>query len=151
MPERARIICESVTDAALSFKPDRRWSAKEHIGHLDDLSAVDEKRLGDYLSNASSLSPADVKNPITEAANHNAKCWIEIIARLKQNRSHFTRQLTQLTPEELHRSARHLRLQQQMRLLDWLWFIAEHDDHHLAAARAAITVADSARSDNNPK
>jgi uncharacterized damage-inducible protein DinB len=141
MPERATIIFESATERALSFKPGRRWSAKEHIGHLDDLSAVDEKRLRDYLSNASSLSPADITNPITEAANHNAKSWIEIIARLKQNRSHFTRQLTQLTPGDLHRTARHLRLQQQMRLLDWLWFIAEHDDHHLAAARAAITAA----------
>jgi uncharacterized damage-inducible protein DinB len=141
MPDRARTICKSATDWELSFKPGRRWSAKEHIGHLDDLSAVDEKRLKDYLSNASSLSSADVTNPITEAANHNAKSWIEIIEKTKQNRLHFTRQIAQLTPADLIRTARHLRLQQQMRLLDWLWFIAEHDDHHLAAASAAISVA----------
>lgn len=141
MPERARIICESATDQVLSFKAGGRWSAKEHIGHLDDLSAVDEKRLSDYLSNASSLSPADATNPITEAANHNAKSWIDIVARATQNRSHFTRQLAQLSPEDLLRTALHLRLQQQMRLLDWLWFIAEHDDHHLAAARAALAAA----------
>jgi uncharacterized damage-inducible protein DinB len=141
MPKRAKIICESTTDRALSFKPGRRWSAKEHIGHLDDLAAIDEKRLNDYFSNASSLLPTDITNPITEAANHNAKSWIEIVERVKQNRLHFTRQLAQLTPADLIRTARHLRLQQQMRLLDWLWFIAEHDDHHLAAVRAAISAA----------
>jgi hypothetical protein len=141
MPARARIICESATDWALSFKPGRRWSAKEHIGHLDDLGAVDERRLNDYLSNASSLSAADITNPITEAANHNAKPWVEIIERLKDNRLHFTCQLAQLTPADLIRTARHLRLQQQMRLIDWLWFIAEHDDHHLTAARDTISAA----------
>ena len=138
MPERARAILSSVTEAARCFKPDGRWSAKENIGHLDDLSGVDEKRLNDYLSNASSLSPADTRNPATEAANHNSRSWIEIIERLKENRLHFTHQLAQLTNEQLQRKALHLRLQQQMRLLDWLWFIAEHDDHHLAAASTAI-------------
>lgn len=138
LPERARLILSPVSEEARRFKPDGRWSAKEHIGHLDDLSAVDERRLGDYLSNASSLSPADTRNPITEAANHNARSWHEILERLTDHRLHFTGQLSQLTAEHLERRALHLRLQQEMRLLDWLWFIAEHDDHHLAAARAAI-------------
>jgi hypothetical protein len=139
-PERASEIGEGANDDTLCFQPNGRWSAKQHVGHLDDLSAIDEKRLQDYLSNASSLSPADTKNPITEAANHNARSWFEIVDRLRHNRLHFTRQLGQLTPEHLARTALHLRLQQQMRLLDWLWFIAEHDDHHLAAARAAIAL-----------
>jgi hypothetical protein len=142
-PERARILCGSASDQALSFPPDDRWSAKQHIGHLDDLSALDEKRLQDYLSNASSLSPADVTNPITEAANHNARSWVEIVDRFEKNRLHFTRQLAQLTSEQLARTALHIRLQQQMRLVDWLWFVAEHDDHHLAAARAAISASES--------
>ena len=141
MPDTARRICEFASDSALSRKNAGRWSAKEHFGHLDDLSSVDEKRLHDYLRNAPTLSPADVTNPKTEAANHNARPWAEIIELLTENRLRLARQLAQLTQEQLVRTALHLRLQQEMRVIDWMWFLAEHDDHHIAAARAAIAAA----------
>lgn len=141
MPDTARQICESASDRALSSKNGGRWSAKQHFGHLDDLSSVDEKRLHDYLRNAPTLSPADVTNPKTEAANHNARPWTEIIELLTENRLRLTRQLAQLTQEQLVRTALHIRLQQQMRVIDWMWFLAEHDDHHIAAARAAVAAA----------
>ena len=141
MPDTVRNICESASERALSRKNEGRWSAKEHFGHLDDLSSVDEKRLHDYLRNAPALSPADVTNPKTEAANHNARLWIELLELLTENRLRLTRQLAQLTPKQLLQTALHQRLQQQMRVIDWMWFLAEHDDHHIAAARAAIAAA----------
>jgi|SRR5271169_3406603 len=48
------------------------------------------------------------------------------------------RKLEVLTEDEVARTALHPRLQQPMRLLDWAYFVAEHDDHHLALARQAI-------------
>jgi hypothetical protein len=40
--------------------------------------------------------------------------------------------LEALAPEAFARSAHHPRLDQPMRLVDTLFFQAEHDDHHLA-------------------
>jgi hypothetical protein len=37
-----------------------------------------------------------------------------------------------LRAEEFNRSLLHPRLKQPMRLVDHLYFVAEHDDHHLA-------------------
>jgi hypothetical protein len=39
-------------------------------------------------------------------------------------------------PHRLSASAVHPRLQQPMRLVDMLYFVAEHDDHHLARMTA---------------
>jgi hypothetical protein len=35
----------------------------------------------------------------------------------------------------------HPRLRTRIRLIDWAQFVAEHDDHHLAAAREALRSA----------
>ena len=35
-------------------------------------------------------------------------------------------------PDVFARTSLHLRLKQPMRLVDHLYFVAEHDDHHLA-------------------
>jgi hypothetical protein len=41
-------------------------------------------------------------------------------------------QLDELPDSAFERAATHPRLEQPMRLLDWIFFVAEHDDHHLA-------------------
>jgi hypothetical protein len=40
--------------------------------------------------------------------------------------------------EQIVRTAVHPRLQMPMRLVDWAYFVAEHDDHHLARIRELI-------------
>jgi hypothetical protein len=44
----------------------------------------------------------------------------------------FVRRLEALTDEEVAATALHPRLRQQMRVIDMAYFVAEHDDHHLA-------------------
>jgi hypothetical protein len=138
MPECARSLGDSLTEQELNAKNGSQWSAKEHIGHLDDLASLDEKRFNEFLDGVKSLSPADMTNKTTELARHNETSWAELVTRLKENRLRLVTQIQNLTNEQLLRTALHVRLRQQMRLLDWLWFVAEHDDHHLAAAQNAI-------------
>ena len=141
MPERARSLGFLSTEQSLSAKNGSQWSAKEHVGHLDDLAPLDEKRFHEFLNGVKSLSPADMKNQATELARHNETPWAELIAKLKVNRFRLVTQVQHLNEEQLVCTATHVRLQQSMRLIDWLWFVAEHDDHHLAAARHAVELA----------
>lgn len=42
-------------------------------------------------------------------------------------------------PADLERSARHPRLGSPMRVIDLAYFVAEHDDHHMARLRELVT------------
>ncbi len=110
------------------------WSAQEHIGHLDDLHELDLLRLNEFLSGARVLSAADMTNRATYEARHNATPTAELLDRLRTRREDFVRRLEPLTEEEADRAADHPRLHRPLRLVDWLYFVAEHDDHHLAQA-----------------
>jgi len=52
-PVRARALASGSSEERLGRRPDpRSWSAKEHIGHLVDLEALDVRRLAQYLAGA---------------------------------------------------------------------------------------------------
>ena len=93
----------------------------------------------EFLAGDATLSPADMSNRATETAGHNRAPIATILANLRQHRLRWIRQLEALTESDIARTALHPRLQVPMRILDWAYFIAEHDDHHLAAARYALT------------
>lgn len=137
-PARAERLFTGVPQRMLSTRPADGWSAKEHIGHLDDLDELDQTRLGEFLGGTSVLSPADPQNRRTEEANHNARSPGAILTRFSRSRAKLVSRLEQLGTEDVERTAEHPRLRTPMRLIDWAWFVAEHDDHHLALARAAI-------------
>ena len=63
---------------------------------------------------------------------------VEIIRKLTFGREALVHRLEELQVDQVGIVAFHPRLQKPMRLLDWLYFVAEHDDHHLAQARRAI-------------
>ena len=138
-PPRARDLVAGVPEDRLGQRPEgTRWSAKEHIGHLADLQALDDTRLREFLSRAPVLSAADMSNRATESAGHNSTPIETTLRRLSEGRLAWVRQLEALSEEDLLRTALHPRLRQPMRLIDWASFIAEHDDHHLARADEAI-------------
>jgi len=116
------------------WRPKGRWSAQENVGHLIDLDGLWLARLQDYLEGRSVLTAWDVTNARTTEADHNARDWDDLVTDFATIRSEFVRRLDALAPADFERSALHPRLQQPMRLVDAIWFTAEHDDHHLASA-----------------
>lgn len=109
-----------------------KWSAQEHAGHLVDLEALWIARTGDFLEGRATLTPADLKNRKTHQARHNERSIAEILAQFRLERLAWLDRLKNLSLPALSRSLLHPRLQQPMRLVDHLYFVAEHDDHHLA-------------------
>ena len=114
------------------------WSIQEQAGHLLDLGALDLGRLDDYAAALERLRPADLGNRKTHEANHNARGCEELLAEFRAERARFVRLLEEFDEETAARSALHPRLDKQMRVVDFAFFVAEHDDHHLAAISRLI-------------
>jgi len=137
-PARAADLVAGASDALLSGRPDNTWSVKQHIGHLDDLHELDERRITEFVAGAATLSAADMTNRRTHAADHNTVPADVLVIRFRTRRAALVERMDALTEEQVGATAIHPRLGRPMRLIDWACFVAEHDDHHLAAARRAM-------------
>jgi DinB family protein len=139
-PARAAELVAGTADDQLRRHAPGAWSAKRHLGHLDDLHELDDRRLGEFLSGATSLTAADPANRRTHETDHDATPAAAIVARLRAHRAELVTRLETLTEEAIAATAVHPRLHRPLRLIDWAFFVAEHDDHHLAAARQALAM-----------
>jgi uncharacterized damage-inducible protein DinB len=131
-PARLEETLAGLTAATLTRRQDDEWSIQENAGHLWDMEALWLGRLDDLLAGAEYLRVADLTNQKTYDAQHNAHSLEAILAAFRRERLAFVRRLDDLTEGDITRTALHPRLKQPMRVLDHIYFVAEHDDHHLA-------------------
>jgi uncharacterized damage-inducible protein DinB len=131
-PARVEEKLRSLSPAVLTRRDGDAWSIQEHLGHLLDLDELHLGRLDDYAAGAETLRAADMENKKTQAADHNRREVKHLLQDFRRERRRFVERLESLSAEELTRSAIHPRLRQPMRVIDMGWFVAEHDDHHLA-------------------
>ena len=132
IPARLEEALRGGSHSALVKKPQGKWSAQEHAGHLLDMEPLWLARLEDYVSARDRLTKADLTNRKTDQANHNARVADEILAGFRTAREILLKRVAELDRTLLVRSIPHPRLKTPMRLVDHLYFVAEHDDHHLA-------------------
>jgi hypothetical protein len=137
-PARAAALVAGVPEIVLAKRSNDKWSAKEHIGHLSDLHALDMQRVDEFLAGAEVLSAAEMTNRGTEEANHGATSIARLLQALHDQRQGLVLRLENLTGAEIGATAVHPRLGVKVRLIDWAQFVADHDDHHLAAARMVL-------------
>jgi hypothetical protein len=90
------------------------------------------RRVSDFLSGATELTAADLSNRKTYEANHNRNPVQTILSEFRVARLRLIEQVEAIDPALFSRAILHPRLKTQMRLVDHLYFMAEHDDHHLA-------------------
>jgi uncharacterized damage-inducible protein DinB len=131
-PARLEEMVRSVSREVLVRKPAGKWSAQEEAGHLLDLEPLWLARVEDFAAGGTELTVADLSNRKTHEANHNSTKAEDILAQFRTARSRLLERLEELQPELFSRTMLHPRLKQPMRLIDHLYFVAEHDDHHLA-------------------
>lgn len=137
-PARLEEILRGSSQERLIKKPQNKWSAQEHAGHLLDLEPLWMARVEDFLAGGDTLTAADLSNRKTHNANHNARPLADILAEFRKARLRLVTRVAEVRPELFSRSMLHPRLKQPMRLVDHLYFVAEHDDHHLANIWALI-------------
>src|SRR6266852_5461804 len=131
-PARLEEIVRGADHGALIWKPGEKWSAQEHAGHLADLEPLWMARVDDYISGASQLTVADLSNRKTSEAPHNQRLIDHILGEFRSARSRLVSRVEKIDPAIFARASLHPRLKTPMRLVDHLYFVAEHDDHHLA-------------------
>jgi len=131
-PARLEEMLRGTSPKVLRVKPSEKWSAQEHAGHLLDLEPLWLARVEDFLANGATLTVADLSNRKTHEANHNRRVLEEILDEFRAARLRLLDRVSKFQPDFFARSKLHPRLQQPMRLVDHLYFVAEHDDHHLA-------------------
>jgi uncharacterized damage-inducible protein DinB len=131
-PARLEEKLRSLTPAILTRRDGEAWSMQEHLGHLLDLDELHLGRLDDFQAGAATLRAADMQNKKTHEADHNRREVKHLLQDFRRERRRFVERLESLSPDQLSRAAVHARLGQPMRVVDMAWFVAEHDDHHLA-------------------
>ncbi|MCZ6653414.1 MAG: DinB family protein [Planctomycetota bacterium] len=131
-PVRVEELIRSVPADRLTACPDQGWSIQQNVGHLLDLEPLVMTRLDEYDAGAAVLHAADMSNRKTNQAGHNDKSIESILSAFAEARAELVRRLESLAPARFGQTALHPRLNQPMRIVDMMYFQAEHDDYHLA-------------------
>jgi uncharacterized damage-inducible protein DinB len=131
-PARLEERIGSLAVPILTRRDGEAWSIQENAGHLLDLEPLWIGRLDDFAARAETLRAADLQNTKTHQANHNSTAISSILAAFRSERLALIDRLDSLDEAFVLRTSLHPRLATPMRLLDHVFFVAEHDDHHLA-------------------
>jgi uncharacterized damage-inducible protein DinB len=129
---RLEEVTRSSSLTRLAAKTGSKWSAQEHAGHMLDLEALWLARLDDYVSGRDKLTAADLTNRKTNDAAYNQVSLDDILTRFRAARDALVRRVHAIDASLFPARIPHPRLGVRMTLVDHLYFVAEHDDHHLA-------------------
>jgi len=130
-PARLEDRLQSLTPEILTHRDGERWSIQENAGHLLDLESLVMGRLHEYEAGAEVLHAADMTNRKTYQGNHNDHPLDSILRDFRRARGEIVARLEGYNPETFARTALHPRLNVPMRVVDMIFFQAEHDDFHL--------------------
>jgi uncharacterized damage-inducible protein DinB len=108
------------------------WSIQENVGHPLDLEFLWLRRVGDLADRRGELAEADLTNRRTHEADHNATPLGDLLAAFRAARAALVRRLEAFPDDRLETVAVHPRLKVSMNVTDLAYFVAEHDDYHLA-------------------
>src|SRR5260370_32013420 len=139
-PARLEEVLRGRSHQTLIRKPDGKWSAQENAGHLLDPDRLWLTRLRDYALPSEQLTAADLGNRKTDKARHNTRRLEQILTGFRAARARLLKGVDALDPALfLEPAILHPRLKTAMRLIDHLYFVAEHADHHLSRIWQLIT------------
>jgi len=131
-PARLEEKLRGLPDNILKRRPEKGWSIQELAGHLLVVEILWHKRNDDFKAGRTELFPADVKNTRSKETDFHQIPIEQILKDFRASREKLVAFLDSISDDQIAQSARHPRLDQPMRIIDHAFFIAEHDDHHLA-------------------
>ena len=138
-PLRVEHLVHSIPREVLMASADGSWSAQTNVGHLVDLEPLWYSRLEALLPGAEELGPADLTNRKTHDADHDGRATDDILDAFRAERTRLVDRVENLDPKERGGTAMHPRLGKPMSMADLLFFVAEHDDQHLARIRELVS------------
>jgi uncharacterized damage-inducible protein DinB len=137
-PDVVKRIVAHLPEETLLYKPEGKWSIKEQIGHLSVLEPIWRIRFQDIREEKPRLTPADLDNRATTEAGFNTYALEALLEKFTVERKATLSLLDSIDALDTTKTSLHPRLQQPMRIIDLAYFVAEHDDHHMACIRELI-------------
>jgi uncharacterized damage-inducible protein DinB len=134
-PAVLETVLLTIPEQLLSHQPGGTWSIKEHTGHLSVLEPLWRARIQDIIDKKPVLTPADLNNSATSEAGFNKFNITELAQRFAEERKQTLSLLESININDHTHTSLHPRMQQPMRMIDILYFTAEHDDHHIMVVR----------------
>ena len=131
-PARLEELIRNIPSVVLTRRWENTWSIQENAGHLFDLETLWMARVRDLQAGKPELVEADLTNRLTWERKHNDTPLENILKSFRSAREELVRELDAMDDSMIERAAKHPRLGKPMRLIDLTFFVAEHDDHHLA-------------------
>jgi hypothetical protein len=95
-------------------------------------------RVEQFKEGLAELRAADMSNKKTYEANHNGRKVPELSGELRRARSHFISEIEKIDEGKLEHQALHPRLQKKITVIDLVYFVGEHDNHHLTIMAALL-------------
>lgn len=139
-PGTLATLIQQIPEELLTVKPDGKWSVKEHIGHLSLLEPLWRTRIQDILEKKPTLTPTDLDNKKTSEAGFNNVPVADLLQKFVEERKETLALLDRINVKNQQGTSLHPRMQQPMRIIDILYFTAEHDAHHAGVIAELINV-----------
>mgnify|MGYP000087110953 CR=1 FL=1 len=124
----------------LTLSVNGKWSIQKEVGHLIDLEPLWRERALQIIGDQSNLAVADLTNRKTHETDYDGMDITQLLAEFTNLRNELMAVLRSVKDEDLEKAAIHPRLGTPMKLIDLAYFVAEHDDHHLAQVTMLYTL-----------
>ncbi|NEU08269.1 DinB family protein [Flavihumibacter sp. R14] len=131
-PLRLEAKVRKITPALLEQRSGTKWSVKKEIGHLNDLEPLWLGRVTQIQAGIPELTAADLTNRKTHEADHDDRLLVDLLLDFSTSRDKLITKLKSLRDDDLKKASVHPRLKTPMTITELAYFVAEHDDHHLA-------------------
>ena len=133
---RLEAMLENRTEAQLNRKAGDQWSITEQVAHLCEAENVWHRRVEDFLSGQQVLQALGITED--DKVNDKAKPINELLETFSESRNKLLDKVKDMDETTVTLSLIHPRFNKHMKLVDQLFVIAEHDDHHLAKIRELL-------------
>jgi uncharacterized damage-inducible protein DinB len=139
-PGMLNTILQNIPEPKLTYQHDGKWSVKEHLGHLALLEPLWRTRIHDILEKKPELTPTDLDNKKTSEAGFNFYTLADLLQNVADERKETLSLLDSIHVKDQHGTSLHPRMQQPMRIIDIMYFTAEHDDHHIGVIQQMLAL-----------
>ncbi|WP_343522813.1 DinB family protein [Pedobacter sp.] len=131
-------LLETCPKKITTIKTNGKWSVNENVGHLILLEDLWRRRFQDIKDGKQDMFPADLNNTATDQAFFNKSVLGELIKRLGDERAKTIALLQGMSKEDLLKKSIHPRLNQPMNIVELMYFVAGHDEHHMTTIQSII-------------
>ncbi len=141
-PARLEEKVSGLSPELITRRQENTWTIAENVGHLGMVELLWNARVDDFLAGRSELMAADMEKSarMNKEARFNDQPIDQLLAEFRKRREDLVERVENLDQEMFAKTAHHPRLDMPMRLVDSLFFGAEHDDHHLARINELIRI-----------